>query len=102
MINGSLTAAMVMGMSNWQNMVPETAIEELPFMYPDVEHARAAFDGAYGDYVKENWIEPTGLKVLCFWESGFRHFTNNVRPIAPPGRYEGHQVPLRASSWSSR
>ena len=53
-------------------------------MYPDVEHARAAFDGAYGDYVKENWIEPTGLKVLCFWESGFRHFTNNVRPIYTP------------------
>ena len=36
-IDGSLTAAMIMGMSNWQNMVPETAIEELPFMYPDVE-----------------------------------------------------------------
>lgn len=83
-IDGSLTAAMIMGMSNWQNMVPETAIEELPFMYPDVEHARAAFDGAYGDFVKENWIEPTGLKVLCFWESGFRHFTNNVRPIVTP------------------
>ena len=83
-IDGSLTAAMIMGMSNWQNMVPETAIEELPFMYPDVEHARAAFDGAYGDFVKENWIEPTGLKVLCFWESGFRHFTNNIRPIVTP------------------
>lgn len=82
--DGSLTAALVMGMSNWQNIVPETAIEELPFMYPDVESARAAFDGAYGDYVKENWIEPTGLKVLCFWESGFRHFTNNVRPITVP------------------
>lgn len=73
-----------MGMSNWQNMVPETSIEELPFMYPDVESARAAFDGEYGDYVKENWIEPTGVKVLCFWESGFRHFINNVRPIYTP------------------
>lgn len=87
--DGSLTAAMVMGMSNWQNIVPETAIEELPFMYPDVESARAAFDGAYGDYVKENWIEPTGLKVLCFWESGFRHFTNNVRPIYTPEDMKG-------------
>ena len=83
-IDGSLSAAMVMGMSNWQSMVPETAIEELPFMYPDVEAARAAFDGAYGDFVKENWIEPTGVKVLSFWESGFRHFTNNVRAIYVP------------------
>lgn len=83
-IDGSLSAAVIMGMSNWQNMVPETSIEELPFMYPDVESARAAFDGEYGDYVKENWIEPTGVKVLCFWESGFRHFTNNVRPIYTP------------------
>ena len=40
-IDGSLTAAMIMGMSNWQNMVPETAIEELPFMYPDVELSTA-------------------------------------------------------------
>ena len=82
--DGSLTAAMVMGLSNWQNAVPETAIEELPFMYPDVAAARMAFDGEYGKYVKENWVEPTGLKVLCFWESGFRHFTNNVRPIVTP------------------
>lgn len=88
-IDGSLTSAMVMGMSNWQNMVPETAIEELPFMYPDVTAARAAFDGAYGDYVKQNWIEPTGVKVLCFWESGFRHFTNNVRPITTPDDMKG-------------
>lgn len=88
-IDGSLTAAMIMGMSNWQNMVPETSIEELPFMYPNVEAARAAFDGEYGDYVKENWIEPTGVKVLCFWESGFRHFTNNIRPIYTPADMDG-------------
>lgn len=88
-IDGTLTSAMVYGMSNWQTMVPETAIEELPFMYPDAESARAAFDGEYGDYVKENWIEPTGVKVLCFWESGFRHFTNNVRPIVEPADMAG-------------
>ena len=53
-------------------------------MYPDVESARAAFDGEYGEYIKENWVEPTGVKVLSFWESGFRHFTNNIRPIVEP------------------
>ena len=78
-IDGSLTAAMIMGMSNWQNMVPETAIEELPFMYPDVEHARAAFDGAYGDFVKENWTVLYVIDVCAYLvHSICRLYGNNV------------------------
>lgn len=88
-IDGTLSAAMVMGASNWQTMNPAAAIEELPFMFSDVETARAAFDGDYGQKLAEEVIEPTGVKVLCYWESGFRHFTNNVRPITVPEDMNG-------------
>ncbi len=87
-ITGSLDSAMIMGISNWQGRIPQTAVEELPFMYPDEIAARKAFDGAYGDKIKE-LIEPTGVKILCYWESGFRHFTNNVRPIFKPEDMQG-------------
>ncbi len=88
-ISGSLSAAVIMGASNWQTMAPEAAIEELPFMYPDVESARMAFDGEYGAKLASDVIEPTGVKVLTYWESGFRHFTNNVRPIVEPSDMQG-------------
>lgn len=60
-------------------------IEELPYLFEDINAARAGYDGAFGEYVKSELIEPLlNIKVVDFWESGFRNFTNNVRPIYKP------------------
>ena len=60
-------------------------IEELPYLFDDVEAARAGYDGEFGEYVRTELIEPLlHVKVLDFWESGFRNFTNNIRPIYTP------------------
>jgi len=60
-------------------------IEELPFLFSDINEARAAYDGAFGDYCISEIIEPClNIKVLGFWENGFRQFTNDIRPINVP------------------
>ncbi|MFS0823120.1 DctP family TRAP transporter solute-binding subunit [Bacillus sp. 1P02SD] len=64
------------------------AIDELPFAFPTRESAYAAVDGKVGDLLKKG-AEKQGFKVLAFWENGYRHFTNNVRPIETVKDLEG-------------
>ena len=83
-IAGSLDAAMIMGADIWQGYDSRATIENLPFMFTTYEEARSAWDGEFGDYMKENVLNPVGGHVVDFWENGFRHFTNNTRPIVLP------------------
>lgn len=83
-IAGSLDAAMIMGADIWQGYDKRAMIENLPFMFSTYEEARAAWDGEFGQYMKENVLEPCGGHVVNFWENGFRHFTNNTRPLTVP------------------
>ena len=63
-------------------------IEELPFLFPDAETARAAYDGKLGEAFTD-MAKDHGLKVLCYWENGFRNMTNNVRAINAPADMKG-------------
>jgi tripartite ATP-independent transporter DctP family solute receptor len=88
---GSIQAGITMG--SLANLVvgtddPRALFEELPFMFPDAEAARKAWDGPLGEQYKELGREH-GLEVLCHWENGFRNMTNNIRPIVIPKDMEG-------------
>lgn len=63
-------------------------IEELPYAWPTREHAYRALDGKLGDALSEVLA---GLKIttLSWWESGYRHITNSVRPINTPEDLKG-------------
>ena len=62
------------------NFVPETKILDIPFLFRDYAHARAVLDGAIGqDLLKK--MPGKGLIGLAWAENGFRHMTNNKRPI---------------------
>lgn len=82
--DGSMDASLLMGMGYWQGMDPRVAIDEMPFLFSNKENARNAYDGEFGDMLKDIIHECSGLTVINFWESGFRYFTNNVRPIYTP------------------
>lgn len=88
-IAGSLDAAMIMGADIWQGYDKRAMIENLPFMFSTYEEARAAWDGEFGQYMKENVLEPCGGHVVDYWENGFRHFTNNIRPLYTPADCAG-------------
>lgn len=78
----------VSGDSYYSGLVPEIQVYELPFLFPDVETARAAVDGESKDLIFEK-LEQKGIIGLCFWENGMRQLSNNVRPVKPPDDLKG-------------
>jgi tripartite ATP-independent transporter DctP family solute receptor len=71
--------------------VPEFAVVDLPFLFRDYAHASKVLDGPVGDQLLA-MLERAGLKGLAFWENGFRHFTNSVRPINRPEDLRGLKI----------
>jgi TRAP-type transport system periplasmic protein len=65
------------------NIVPEAKVFDLPFLFSDYNHARKTLDGPIGRAILD--VTPKyGLIGLAWNENGFRHVTNNVRPITYP------------------
>ncbi len=62
------------------NFVPEIKIVDVPFLFRDYEHARKTLDGAIGQDMLAKF-QSHGLVALAWSENGFRHMTNNKRPI---------------------
>ncbi|MBH1963592.1 MAG: TRAP transporter substrate-binding protein [Comamonadaceae bacterium] len=69
--------------------VPELAVLDLPFSVQDRKTALAALDGEAGTLLRNAVAQQSGLHVLAFWDNGFRHISNAVRPIATPEDCQG-------------
>jgi tripartite ATP-independent transporter DctP family solute receptor len=44
-------------------------------------------------------VEAKGLKILAVWENGYRHITNNKRPINVPGDLKGLKLRTPKGEW---
>ncbi|MGG0716248.1 TRAP transporter substrate-binding protein DctP [Robertmurraya massiliosenegalensis] len=87
---GTLEGAMVSS-AVITNFVPEMAVLDIPFIFEDLEHARSAMQGEAGKLLGEK-MENANLKLLSWGETGFRHITNNERPIEKPEDLEGLKI----------
>jgi len=85
---GALTMSLVPGISPFQGLDARLGVEEIPFLFANRDAAYAALDGAFGNKVVDI-LKSKGLHTLAFWENGFRHFTNNVRPIKTVADMQG-------------
>jgi C4-dicarboxylate-binding protein DctP len=72
--------------------VPELTILDLPFMVTDRERAYAALDGDIGAVLREKLAACSNYRILGFWDNGFRHFSNRVRPIRRPEDCKGLRI----------
>ncbi|MDR1533712.1 MAG: DctP family TRAP transporter solute-binding subunit [Planctomycetota bacterium] len=70
----------VAGNAYFSSFVPEIQVFELPFLFSGYPAARGVLDSPAVEPVK-SLLESKGIKCLSFWEIGFRHLTNNVRPV---------------------
>ena len=66
--------------------VPELNVLETPFLFTDLAAAHRALDGELGQALARAVRARTGFEVLGFWDNGFRHMTNRLRPIRAPRR----------------
>ncbi len=71
--------------------VPKMFVVDLPFLFRDKEHAYKVLDGPIGKGLLDSF-SPKGIKGLAFWENGFRHITNNVRPVEKPADLKGIKI----------
>ena len=82
--------------------IPELGFADLPFLFRDNEHARSAMDGALGDYLKERVEDSVSYRVLGFFENGFRHISNSLRPVRSPTDLVGMKVRVLPSKIQAR
>lgn len=68
--------------------VPETGIVDIPFLFRDSAHARAALDGPIGQELLAKF-PAKNLIALAWGEQGFRHLTNNKRAVGAPEDMKG-------------
>lgn len=87
---GSVQAGLI-GSGSFQSIEPRVGIIEMPYAWSSREQAFAALDGELGDALA-NMLEDKGLKVIGWWENGFRNITNNTRPIETPADLEGLKI----------
>jgi tripartite ATP-independent transporter DctP family solute receptor len=74
------------------NFFPTAAVTDIPYLFPTSEVAWTVMDGPFGDKLRAQFLKETGMRCLSFAEVGFRHFTNNVRPIRSPADLKGLKI----------
>jgi tripartite ATP-independent transporter DctP family solute receptor len=74
------------------NFFPTAAITDIPYLFPTSQVAWNVMDGPFGDKLRAMFLKETGMRCLAFAEVGFRHFTNNVRPIRAPADLKGLKI----------
>ncbi|HEY7470150.1 MAG TPA: TRAP transporter substrate-binding protein [Acidimicrobiia bacterium] len=78
--------------------VPELNVLETPFLFDDLAAAHRALDGRLGESLAEAVRVNTGFEVLGFWDNGFRHLSNRLRPVHLPDDCKGMTVRLQPNA----
>jgi TRAP-type transport system periplasmic protein len=82
--------------------VPELEFADLPFLFQDAAHARAAMDGELGAHLSRKIEAVFNYRVLGYFENGYRHITNRLRPVHTPADLAKMRVRLMPSQMHAR
>lgn len=80
----------------FNNLVPQTVVLGLPFLFRSTEHMHKTVDGPVGDEVLAAF-EPHGLIGLAFYDSGARSFYSTKKPIEKLEDLKGMKVRVQQS-----
>ncbi len=71
--------------------VPEIGITVLPYLWKDTQTMFEALDGPFGQWLGER-LSAQGYEIVGWWDNGFRHVTNNARPITKVADMKGIKI----------
>jgi tripartite ATP-independent transporter DctP family solute receptor len=105
-IEGIQTNSLQMGIiaaSAFEDLDPIVRVISFPFLFKDEQQAATLLDGPLGAAILRD-IETIGCKGLAFSETGFKHLTNNIRPVKTLDTLSGLKIgimssPLNAATW---
>jgi tripartite ATP-independent transporter DctP family solute receptor len=82
--------------------VPELGLVDLPFLFASTQAARAAMDGALGETLARKIEARANYRVLGWFENGFRHISNRLRPVHRPADLAGMRIRVLPSKVQAR
>ena len=71
---------------------PEMGLFLVPYLVKDYASAYKMFNGAIGDKLNKEIEDKYKLKVLCYYDYGFRHFWTSKKPIVEPRDLRGAKI----------
>jgi tripartite ATP-independent transporter DctP family solute receptor len=76
---------------------PEFGVFEMPYIIKDRDHMKRV-QAEMGDAFQKA-AQSKGYRILAYWENGFRHITNNTRPINKPEDLAGLKLRTPKGEW---
>ena len=73
-------------------------IFEMPYLVRDRKHMNAIEKEVFWPRLAPE-AEKKGLKIIAVWENGYRHITNNRRPIKVPADLQGIKLRTPEGKW---
>ncbi|TWF54450.1 TRAP transporter substrate-binding protein [Neorhizobium alkalisoli] len=80
----------------FNNLVPETVVLGLPFLFRSTDHMHKVVDGPIGDKILAAF-EPHGLVGLAYYDSGARSFYTTKKPIEKLADLKGMKIRVQQS-----
>ena len=92
------TLDMSMPSTIMSSMVDAFGLFEMPYLVRDREHMKRIEETVVWPDLAPR-AEARGYKILAVWENGFRHITNNQRPILGPEDLRGIKLRTPRGVW---
>lgn len=73
------------------NFIPELAVYDFPFLFPDNETADKVLDGPIGQKLLDEF-DDQNMKGLAYWENGFRDLTNSKHEVKTAADFDGLKI----------
>jgi tripartite ATP-independent transporter DctP family solute receptor len=104
MIRGVRVGALEMFLPStiMSSVTDDFGIFEMPYIITSHRHMKAVAEHAE---LKRRLFDPAavqGLRLLAYWENGFRHVTNNVRAINRPEDLRGIKLRIPRGVWRQK
>jgi TRAP-type C4-dicarboxylate transport system substrate-binding protein len=82
--------------------VPDLGVADLPFLFAKQDQARAAMDGEFGRVLAAKIEAGMDYRILGYYENGFRHISNRLRPVRFPADLKGMSIRVLPSKIQER
>ncbi len=79
------------------SVAPEFGVFEMPYIVQDRDHMRS-IQAELGE-VFQAAAQSEGYRIIGYFENGFRHITNNIRPINTPEDLQGIKLRTPNGEW---
>jgi TRAP-type C4-dicarboxylate transport system substrate-binding protein len=82
--------------------VHDLGAADLPFLFSEAKQARSAIDGRLGQVLTARIEAAMDYRILGYFENGFRHVSNRLRPIRVPADMQGMKIRVLPSQIQAR